>query len=67
MKRNLSAVIALLGLTANAAFAAPTLQLQSDANVLKMAPEATSYQADTQRPKSQSFINEREDLQPFNP
>ena len=37
-----------------------------DANVLKMAPEATSYQADTQRPKSQSLINEREDLQPFN-
>jgi hypothetical protein len=65
MKRNLIAVIALFGLAANAAFAEPTLQ--GEANVLKMAPEATSYQADTQRAKSQSFINEREDLQPFNP
>ena len=67
MKRNLIAVIAILGLAANAAFAEPTLQLQSDVNVLKMAPEATSYQADTQRAKSQSYSNEREDLQPFNP
>jgi hypothetical protein len=65
MKRILIAVLAILGLAANAAFAEPTLQ--SDANVLKMAPEATSYQVDTQRPRSQSFINEREDLQPFNP
>ena len=65
MKRNLIAVIAILGLAANAAFAEPTLQ--SDANVLKMAPEATSYVADTQQPKSQSLINERDDLQPFNP
>jgi hypothetical protein len=67
MKRNLIAVIALLGLATSAAFAEPTLELQNDTTVLKMAPEATSYQADTQRPKSQSFINEREDLQPFNP
>ncbi len=65
MKRNLIAVIAILGLAANAAVAEPTLQ--SDANVLKSAPEATSYQAAMQRPKSQSFINERDDLQPFNP
>jgi hypothetical protein len=65
MKRNLIAVIAVLGLAANAAFAEPTLQ--GEANALKMAPEATSYVADTQHSKSQSLINERADLQPFNP
>ena len=65
MKRNLIAVIAFLGLAANAAFAEPTLQI--DGNVLKMAPEATSYVADTQLPASRGLSNERDDLQPFNP
>jgi hypothetical protein len=43
MKRNLIALIAILGLAANAAFAEPTLS--SDENVLKSAPEATSFVA----------------------
>jgi hypothetical protein len=45
MKRNLIAVIAILGFAATAAFAEPALQ--SDQNVWKGAPEATSVVADS--------------------
>lgn len=66
MKRNLIALAVTLGFAATAAVAEPTLEMSAHERMLN-APEATSYQADTQRAKSQSYSNEREDLQPFNP
>jgi hypothetical protein len=70
MKRNLIAVtFATLALAAGAAVAEPTLQLNMEEGAWKNAPEATSYQPDVRHAgkASQSYINEREDLQPFNP
>jgi hypothetical protein len=57
MKRNLIAVIALLGLAANAAFAEPTLNLEGNA-IVKNAPEQTSYQADKAEFAGRSMSNE---------
>jgi hypothetical protein len=57
MKRNLIAVIALLGLAANAAFAEPTLNMEGN-DIVKNAPEATSYQADKAEFAGRSMSNE---------
>lgn len=63
MKRNLIALAITLGLAAAAAVAEPTLDMYTDRGRLN-APEATSYQADSQaagvRPK-------RDELAPFSP
>ena len=60
MKRNLIAVIALLGLAANAAFAEPTLNMEGNA-IVKNAPQATSYQAGSQ------LVDDNAPGYPFNP
>jgi hypothetical protein len=60
MKRNLIAVIALLGLAANAAFAEPTLNIEGN-DIVKNAPEATSYQAGSQ------LVDDNAPGYPFNP
>jgi hypothetical protein len=70
MKRNLIAVtLATLALAAGSAVAEPTLELSVEQGAWKNAPEATSYQPDARYTgkASQSLINERDDLQPFNP
>ena len=64
MKRNLIAAIALLGLTANAAFAEPTLQM--DANVLEDGA-GSDLLPGRHAARKPNLSNEREDLQPFNP
>ena len=65
MKRNLIA-IAILGLAATAAVAEPTLEMTGQDRMLN-APEATSYQADTQAAGGIRRLTERDEFQPFNP
>ena len=70
MKRNLIAVaLATLALAAGTAVAEPTLELSMQQGAWKNAPEATSYQPDPRHvgKTSQSYTNERNDIQPFNP
>jgi hypothetical protein len=65
MKRNLIALAVTLGLAATAAVAEPTLEIGANDRVMRNAPEATSYQADTQAAGVR--LTERDEFAPFNP
>jgi hypothetical protein len=65
MKRNLIALAVTLGFAATAAVAEPTLDLDMKDRAMLSAPEATSYQADTQAAGVR--FTEREEFTPFNP
>ena len=70
MKRNLIAItLVTFALAAGTAIADPTLELSVEQGAWKNAPEATSYQPDPRHvaKTSQSYVNERDDIQPFNP
>jgi hypothetical protein len=65
MKRNLIALAVTLGFAATAAVAEPTLELDTKDRGMMNAPEATSYQADTQAAGVR--LTERDEFLPFNP
>jgi hypothetical protein len=70
MKRNLIAVtLVTLALAAGTAIAEPTLELSVEQGAWKNAPEATSYQPDPRDAgkTNQTYSNERDEFQPFNP
>jgi len=69
MKPSLIAAILVAGLAANGAVAEPTVFSHPGESPWWSAPEATSHQTDSRRPKAQvrTGVAEREGLFNFNP